>query len=296
VLQLVCGSGAVVGSALVQDARTAGVVFTGSTTAAWDINRSLAGRSSGIVPFIAETGGQNCMIVDSSAQIEQTVDDIMASAFSSAGQRCSALRVAFVQQDIADALLNVLAGAVAQVRVGDPRSISTDIGPVIDEGAYGMLQQHILRMKEHFVPVASGYAPVNEHAPYLVAPHVFEITSIGDLSGEVFGPILHVIRYPAYALDYVIRQINSTGYGLTFGVQSRIDEKIRDICARVNAGNIYVNRSMIGAVVGVQPFGGSGLSGTGPKAGGPHYLQRFCVEQTVSINTAAAHGNLELLV
>jgi RHH-type proline utilization regulon transcriptional repressor/proline dehydrogenase/delta 1-pyrroline-5-carboxylate dehydrogenase len=295
VLQLVCGPGETVGRMLVHNPRTAGVVFTGSVLAALDISRTLAGRTTGIVPLIAETGGQNCMIVDSSAQIEQTVDDIVTSAFSSAGQRCSALRVAFVQQDIADELLAVLAGAVAQLRVGNPALLSTDVGPVIDEDAYTFLQEHITHMQSKAVQVAAAPIAANEKTMQLVAPHVFEISSIGDLSGEVFGPVLHIIRYPAYALDYVIRQVNSTGYGLTFGIQSRIDEKIRDVCARVNAGNVYVNRSMIGAVVGVQPFGGNGLSGTGPKAGGPHYLQRFCVEQTISINTAAAHGNLELL-
>ena len=295
VLQLLCGDGETIGHALVRDMRSAGVVFTGSTEAAWHINRTLAARKGAIVPLIAETGGQNCMIVDSSALIEQTVDDIMVSAFSSAGQRCSALRVVFVQEEVADELLGVLAGAVSQLRVGDPRVLATDIGPVIDKGAYDMLMAHIEDMKKDFTCVAAASFAQQEKTQYLVPPHVFEINSISDLDGEVFGPVLHVIRYPSYALDFVIRQINSTGYGLTFGVQSRIDEKIRDICARVNAGNVYVNRSMIGAVVGVQPFGGHGISGTGPKAGGPNYLQRFCLEQSISINTAAAHGNLELL-
>ncbi|NBX03515.1 MAG: L-glutamate gamma-semialdehyde dehydrogenase [Alphaproteobacteria bacterium] len=295
VLQLVCGSGEIIGRTIVADNRTAGVVFTGSTAAAWDINRTLAGRSTAIVPLIAETGGQNCMIIDSSALIEQTVDDMVTSAFGSAGQRCSALRVAFVQDDIADELLDVLSGAVAQLRVGDATLFATDVGPVIDAGAYKMLTSHIERMTETQRLVTAAPIPPQDKTEFLIAPHVFEISSISDLRGEVFGPILHIIRYPSYALDFVIRQINATGYGLTFGIQSRIDEKIRDICARVNIGNVYVNRSMIGATVGVQPFGGNGLSGTGPKAGGPHYLPRFCVEQVITINTSAVGGNLELL-
>jgi len=296
VLQIIVGSGEVIGKKLVEDARVAAVVFTGSTGTAWSINQALAHRRGPIVPLIAETGGQNCMIVDSSALIEQTVDDMVQSAFDSAGQRCSSLRVAFVQEDIADELFKVLAGAMGQLRVGDVTDFSTDIGPVIDEEAYEHLSHHIQTMKQNAKLIASSPVMAQAKSSFLIAPHAFEITSIDVLKGEVFGPILHVIRYKANALDDVIRQINSTDYGLTFGIQSRIDKCIRSITQRVQAGNIYVNRSMTGAVVGGQPFGGNGLSGTGPKAGGPHYLTRFCVEQTITVNTAAVGGNLELLV
>jgi RHH-type proline utilization regulon transcriptional repressor/proline dehydrogenase/delta 1-pyrroline-5-carboxylate dehydrogenase len=295
VLQLLCGRGEVIGNALVQHARTAGVVFTGSTDTARTINRALAARESAIVPLIAETGGQNCMIVDSSALLEQTVDDIIVSAFGSAGQRCSSLRVAFVQEDIADALIAILDGAVRQLKLGPVADMQTDIGPVIDTEAYGKLTAHIAAMKANAKFIAASPLPGNAEAQLLVAPHVFEIPSIDMLKGEVFGPILHIVRYHSSALDQVITQINSTGYGLTFGIESRIEEKVREVTSRIHVGNIYVNRSMIGAVVGVQPFGGQGNSGTGPKAGGPHYLPRFCVEQTVSVNTAAVGGNIELL-
>ncbi len=295
-LQLLCGSGEEIGQRLVKDERTDGVVFTGSTAAAFLINQVLAARKAAIAPLIAETGGQNCMIVDSSALIEQTVDDIILSAFGSAGQRCSALRVVFVQEEIADALLSVLAGAMEQLRIGSATDVSMDIGPVIDKEAYDNLLRHIKRLKKDAKLIAVTKLPRDASSTRLVAPHVFEIASIDVLEGEVFGPVLHVVRFKERALDKVIAQVNSTGYGLTFGIQSRIDEKIREITARIKAGNIYINRSMIGATVGVHPFGGMGLSGTGPKAGGPHYLQRFCVEKTVSVNTAAVGGNLELLV
>jgi RHH-type proline utilization regulon transcriptional repressor/proline dehydrogenase/delta 1-pyrroline-5-carboxylate dehydrogenase len=296
VLQLLCGKGETVGQALVNDADCAGVAFTGSTQTAWAINRSLAARNAPIATLIAETGGQNCMILDSSALVEQAVDDIIVSAFGSAGQRCSALRVVFVQDEIADELLPVLAGAMKALRVGPVSEFATDIGPVIDRDAYDALARHIARMTTEAKLIAASPLPENAEAELLVAPHAFEITNIAMLKAEVFGPVLHVIRWRADRLDDVIGQINSTGYGLTFGVHSRIDERIRDICARVQAGNIYVNRSMIGAAVGQQPFGGHGLSGTGPKAGGPQYLPRFCRERVVCVNTAAVGGNLELLV
>lgn len=291
VVQLLCGSGETLGEALVAHFKAAGVVFTGSTHTARIINRALAAKEGPITPLIAETGGQNCMVVDSSALIEQTVDDMITSAFSSAGQRCSALRVAFVQEDIADELLAVLKGAIEQLQVGDPALAETDIGPVIDADAQIMLEAHSERMAHEAKLVAKAHAP---DGPY-IAPQVFEIPSITMLKDEVFGPILHIIRYKADELDNVIEAINSTGYALTFGIQSRIDAHIKMLSTRVQAGNIYVNRSMIGAVVGVQPFGGHGLSGTGPKAGGPHYLQQFCVEQTITCNTAAIGGNIELL-
>ncbi|MFO1243405.1 MAG: L-glutamate gamma-semialdehyde dehydrogenase [Rickettsiales bacterium] len=291
VIQLLCGSGETLGAAVVAHPQVAGVVFTGSTATARVINRALAAKDGAIVPLIAETGGQNCMVVDSSALIEQSVDDMIHSAFGSAGQRCSALRVAFVQEDIADALLTVLKGAVEQLQVGDPELSETDIGPVIDADAQAMLQAHSERMMQEAKLIAKAPSAAGLYFP----PHVFEIPSINVLKGEVFGPILHIVRYKAAALDDVIEAINSTGYGLTFGIQSRIDAQIELLSTCVQAGNIYVNRSMIGAVVGVQPFGGHGLSGTGPKAGGPHYLQRFCAEQTLTCNTAAIGGNIDLL-
>lgn len=294
IVQLVPGRGESVGSALVTHPDCAAVVFTGSTETAHHIHRSLAASEGAIVPLIAETGGQNCMVVDSSALIEQTVDDMVTSAFFSAGQRCSALRVAFVQEDIADALYATLAGAMQELTLGDPHDPATDIGPVIDEDAAGRLHAHIARMKQEatFIAATPG---AGEPGGRFVAPHAFEISHIGVLQGEVFGPILHLIRFRSDRLEDVIAQINSTGYGLTFGIQSRIDATIQRLSSRVVAGNIYVNRSMTGAVVGVQPFGGSGLSGTGPKAGGPRYLQRFCQERTLTTNTAAIGGNIELL-
>ncbi len=293
-LQLVVGAGEKVGAALVAHPGCAGVVFTGSTATARAIHRALAQKDGPIVPLIAETGGQNCMVVDASALIEHTVDDMVVSAFYSAGQRCSALRVAFVQEEIADALIVTLAGAMEALKVGDPRDVATDIGPVIDEEAAIELRAHIARMQKEAKLLAA--TPLPPDAPLcLIAPHVFEITQIHALQQEVFGPVLHLIRYRQGTLDAVIEQINATGYGLTFGIQSRIDATIEKLSNGVRAGNIYVNRPMTGAVVGVQPFGGEGLSGTGPKAGGPHYLQRFCVERVSTTNTAAIGGNIELL-
>lgn len=291
VLQLLCGPGETLGAALITHLEVAGVVFTGSTDTARSINRSLAAKDGAIVPLIAETGGQNCMVVDSSALIEQTVDDMITSAFSSAGQRCSALRVAFVQEEIADELLKVLKGAVEQLQVGDPSLAETDIGPVIDAEAHARLEEHSAHMMQQATLIAKAHSPEGLY----IAPQVFEISSIDALKGEVFGPVLHLIRYKADGLSDMISAINRTGYGLTFGIQSRIDAHIEYVSKQVRAGNIYVNRSMIGAVVGVQPFGGHGLSGTGPKAGGPNYLPRFCLEQTISCNTAAIGGNIELL-
>jgi RHH-type proline utilization regulon transcriptional repressor/proline dehydrogenase/delta 1-pyrroline-5-carboxylate dehydrogenase len=296
VLQLLPGSGEVVGHALVSHPACAGVVFTGGTQTAWAINQALASRNAAIAPLIAETGGQNCMVVDSSALIEQAVDDIIVSAFGSAGQRCSALRVLFVQEDIADELLEVLAGAMAALRVGPVNDVAVDIGPVIDREAYDKLVRHIAGMQKSAKLIAATPLPEGAAPALLVSPHAFLISSIHVLEGEIFGPVLHVVRWRMDDLGEVIAQINSTGYGLTFGIHSRIDARIRELSARVQAGNIYVNRSMIGASVGMQPFGGHGLSGTGPKAGGPHYLARFCRERTVCVNTAAVGGNLELLV
>lgn len=294
-LQLCPGAGESVGAALVSDPRIAGVVFTGSVETAQAIQRALAARSGALVPFIAETGGQNCMVVDSSALPEQAVDDIMLSAFGSAGQRCSALRVLFVQDDIADELLALLSGAMQELKVGDPLAPDTDIGPVIDAPAQSQLLNHIEHLRRTARLIAAAPAASTVVAGHFVTPHAFEIPSIDVLEREIFGPVLHVIRFKQGTLPQVLEVINSTGYGLTFGVHSRIDDHIRLLVSHVRAGNIYVNRSMIGATVGVQPFGGEGLSGTGPKAGGPHYLLRFLNERTTTINIAAIGGNVGLL-
>jgi len=294
VLHLVPGPGETIGAGLVSDKRIAGVVFTGSVETAQRIQQALATRGGAIVPLIAETGGQNCMVVDSSALPEQAVDDIILSAFGSAGQRCSALRVLFVQEDIADELIKLLAGAMQELQVGDPGKPDTDIGPVIDAEAQKMLLDHIATMKKSARLVAS--APLTSNAAgHFVAPHAFEIKNIGELEREMFGPVLHIVRFKTGTLAQVISAINSTGYGLTFGVHSRVDDHIRMLVTQVHAGNIYVNRSMIGATVGVQPFGGEALSGTGPKAGGPLYLTRFLTERTTTINVAAIGGNVSLL-
>ncbi len=294
VLQLVSGSGEVIGARLVKDSRIDGVVFTGSVETARLIATALIQRGGPIVPLIAETGGQNCMVVDSSALHEQAVDDIMLSAFGSAGQRCSALRVLFVQDDIADEVLHLLTGAMQELQLGDPSKPDTDIGPVIDKESQGMLLAHIEKMKKSARLVAAAPLP-SGLSGHFVAAHAFEIKSIGELEREVFGPVLHVVRFKQSELAGLPDVINATGYGLTFGVHSRIDDHIRLLISKVRAGNLYVNRSMIGATVGVQPFGGEGLSGTGPKAGGPHYLLRFVNERTVTINIAAIGGNVSLL-
>ena len=295
VLHLLPGTGEMVGAPLVADPRIAGVAFTGSTETARRINLDLARRPGPIVPLIAETGGQNAMIVDSSALAEQVVVDVLASAFESAGQRCSSLRLLYVQADIADRLLAMLTGAMAELAIGDPALIATDVGPVIDGAARDALEQHAQRMmREGRLLYQCALPTGTEHGTFF-APRAFEIDSAKQLPGEVFGPILHVMRWRADRLDAVLEEIAATGYGLTLGIQSRIDETVRYILARVGVGNSYVNRNMIGAVVGVQPFGGEGLSGTGPKAGGPRYLHRFATERTVSTDTTAAGGNATLL-
>jgi RHH-type proline utilization regulon transcriptional repressor/proline dehydrogenase/delta 1-pyrroline-5-carboxylate dehydrogenase len=295
VLQFVPGDGTTVGAALTKDPRVAGVAFTGSTDTARAINRALAARDAAIGVLIAETGGQNALIGDSSALPEQLVKDALASAFTSAGQRCSAARVLFVQDDIADKTIAMLAGAMAELKVGDPGLLSTDVGPVIDSDALGMLDQHAARMRGEAKLIAQArLGEDTAHGTYF-APSAWEIDSIDRLHKEVFGPALHVVRWKADELDQVIDAINATGYGLTLGIHSRIDETIERIVSRAKVGNAYVNRNQIGAVVGVQPFGGQNLSGTGPKAGGPHYLPRFATEKTVTINTTAAGGNASLL-
>ncbi|MGN6236287.1 bifunctional proline dehydrogenase/L-glutamate gamma-semialdehyde dehydrogenase PutA [Dyella sp.] len=296
VLQFVPGDGATVGAALTRDPRVAGVVFTGSTETAWAINRALAARNAQIAALIAETGGQNAMIADSSALPEQIVKDVIASAFQSAGQRCSAARVLYVQDDIADKVVTMLAGAMKELKVGDPGLLSTDVGPVIDEDAKAILVEHAARMDAEAKKI--GEVPMDAAATghgTFFAPRAYEIPSLSVLTREIFGPVLHVIRWKASELDRVIDAINATGYGLTLGIHSRIDATIDYISRNARVGNCYVNRNQIGAVVGVQPFGGEGLSGTGPKAGGPHYLLRFAGERTLTINTTAAGGNASLL-
>ncbi len=294
-LHLLPGTGEAVGAPLVADPRVGGVAFTGSTVTAHQINLALARRPGPIVPLIAETGGQNAMIVDSSALAEQVVADVLISAFESAGQRCSSLRLLYVQADVAGRLLVMLTGAMAELAIGDPASLAADIGPVIDEAADKTLEQHAARMAREGRLIYQCALPAGlEHGTFF-APRAFEIDSARRLDHEVFGPILHVVRWPADRLDQVLDEIEATGYGLTLGVHSRIDENVRHILARLPIGNGYVNRNMIGAVVGVQPFGGERLSGTGPKAGGPRYLHRFATERTIATDTTAAGGNATLL-
>jgi len=289
-LRLVVGDGRI-GAALVAHLAIAGVVFTGSTEVARSINRTLAAKDGPIVPLIAETGGINAMIADATALPEQVADDVVTSAFRSAGQRCSALRILFVQDDVADRMIEMIAGAARELKIGDASDPSTHVGPVIDAEAKSKLDAHIARMKHEARVHYAGTAPEGN----FVAPHIFELKDASELTEEVFGPILHVVRYEAERLEDALQSIEATGFGLTLGIHSRIDDMVDAIVARLQTGNIYVNRNMIGAVVGVQPFGGHGLSGTGPKAGGPHYLARFATEQTVTINTAAAAGNAALL-
>lgn len=295
VLQFLPGDGATVGAALTRDPRVAGVAFTGSNDTARAINRAMAARAAAIGVLIAETGGQNALIGDSSSLPEQLVKDAISSAFTSAGQRCSAARVLFVQDDIADKVMHMLAGAMAELKVGDPGLLSTDIGPVIDADALALLDAHAAKMAKEARLIATAATDDSvAHGTYF-APRAWELQSLSQLTRENFGPALHVIRWKADQLDQVIDTINATGFGLTLGIHSRIDETIDRIASRAKVGNIYVNRNQIGAVVGVQPFGGQNLSGTGPKAGGPHYLPRFTTEKTVTVNTTAAGGNASLL-
>src|SRR6266702_1265509 len=289
-LHLVQGDGRI-GAALVAHAAIAGVVFTGSTEVARSINRTLAGKEGPIVPLVAETGGINAMIVDATALPEQVADDVVMSAFRSAGQRCSALRLLFVQDDVADRMIEMIAGAARELKLGDPADPATHIGPVIDIEAKQKLDAHIARMTQQTRVHLAGNAPEGN----FVAPHIFELPDAGELKEVVFGPVLHVVRYRADKLGHILQSIERSGYGLTLGIHSRIDDTIEHVIEQLQIGNIYVNRNMIGAVVGVQPFGGHGLAGTGPKAGGPHYLARFATEQTVTINTAAAGGNAALM-
>ena len=295
VLHFLPGPGGEVGAALVADPRVDGVVFTGGTDTGRAISQALAARMGPIPKLIAETGGLNAMIVDSSALPEQVVDDALRSAFDSAGQRCSALRVLFLQEDIAETVIEMLVGAAQELSLGDPLDYATDIGPVIDDDAKAILEAHKRKMREDaivfFDPPLDGRL---EHGTF-VAPATYEIEGLSVLGGEVFGPILHVVRFSGDRLGEVCAAINATGYGLTLGLHSRIKATADFVAERVRVGNIYVNRNQIGAVVGVQPFGGEGLSGTGPKAGGPRYLDAFAVERVRTTNLTAAGGNASLL-
>lgn len=290
VIQLLIGSGAQLGTTLSTDARVAGVAFTGSTPTAQTINQQLAKRHTLPVPFIAETGGQNAMIVDSTALPEQVVRDVMRSAFASAGQRCSALRVLYVQQDIAERILQLIQGAMAQIQVGNPEYLSTDVGPVIDQVAHSRLLEHIKWLDANAQLIAQANLPDACSKGTFIAPCAYQIENMAQLKQEHFGPILHVIQYKASELDLVIDQINDSGFGLTLGVHSRNERTYQHIEARARVGNCYINRDQVGAVVGVQPFGGQGLSGTGPKAGGPHYLYRFATHTVCVMNDQEANS------
>jgi RHH-type proline utilization regulon transcriptional repressor/proline dehydrogenase/delta 1-pyrroline-5-carboxylate dehydrogenase len=293
VLHFLPGRGAV-GAAMVASPPVTGVAFTGSTETAQIINRTLAGRDGPIPTLIAETGGQNAMIVDSTALSEQVVDDAVLSAFRSAGQRCSALRVLFLQEDIAGGMIEMLSGAMDALMLGDPAQLETDVGPVIDEAARDGLTAHVERMKRDARLIKACPLPEGASEGSFIAPHMFEIESLDMLEREVFGPILHVVRYKARDLPKILESIKRTRYGLTLGIHSRIESTAEEIFNALGVGNTYVNRNMVGAIVGVQPFGGQGLSGTGPKAGGPRYLHRFATEKTLSINTTATGGNAAL--
>lgn len=295
-LQLLPGPSDRLAPRLIRDPRIKGVAFTGSTAAAKSIQRALAEREGAIVPLIAETGGQNALIADSSALPEQLIHDVLESAFGAAGQRCSALRVLFLQEEIAPRVERMLAGAMAELQVGAPALLATDVGPIIDEEALQRLKRHAERVEREAETVA--VTPLDLEATahgHFFAPRAYRIDGLQRLTGEVFGPVLHIVHYRGDRLEAVIDAVNASGFGLTCGVHSRIEGRAETVARRIRAGNVYINRAMTGAVPGVQPFGGEGLSGTGFKAGGPHYLQRFAVEQSVSVNTAAVGGNASLL-
>lgn len=294
-VQLLPGTGETIGAALVADKRIKAILFTGSTETANHINKTLASRGGEMIPFVAETGGQNAMLVDSSALLEQVVVDAVNSAFGSAGQRCSALRVLFVQDEVYPRTVELLKGAMAELVVGDPVWLTTDVGPVIDKEALFQLQQHVEHMKKRHEILYQCKLDESHDSGHFMPPTAIALDNIASLKKEVFGPVLHVIRFKRKDLDEVINQINQTGYGLTLGIHSRINETVEYIRKRIHAGNCYVNRNMTGAVVGLQPFGGEGLSGTGPKAGGPNYLTRLCHERTYTVDTTAAGGNASLM-
>jgi RHH-type proline utilization regulon transcriptional repressor/proline dehydrogenase/delta 1-pyrroline-5-carboxylate dehydrogenase len=285
------GDGESVGAPLVRDPRIAGVAFTGSDETARRIHAALAARPGPIVPLIAETGGVNAMLVDSSALPEQVVDDVVVSAFQSAGQRCSAQRILFVDEGAAPRMLRLLGGALGELKVGDPAEPDTDVGPVIDAAARDALLRHIGNLRKSAILIGEARAPASGN---YVAPIAFQLPIENLPRTEVFGPVLHVCTYARRDLSEVLRWLRDTGYGLTLGIHSRLQGFVDEVVREARVGNIYVNRSMIGAVVGVQPFGGEGLSGTGPKAGGPHYLPRFANERVLTVNTAAVGGVTEL--
>jgi RHH-type proline utilization regulon transcriptional repressor/proline dehydrogenase/delta 1-pyrroline-5-carboxylate dehydrogenase len=292
-LNLVPGDGKI-GALLVGDSRVAGIAFTGSTEVARSINRALAAKNGPIVPLIAETGGINAMIVDATALPEQVTDDVIASAFRSAGQRCSALRLLCLQEDVADRVLDMIAGAARELSLGDPRDLSTHVGPVIDREAKGKLDSWVATMDAHDAVLFRLEENFPAGGTY-VAPAIIALDSARDLKEEVFGPILHVVRWRSNGLDRLLDDIAANNTALTLGIHSRIETVATHIARRMPHGNVYVNRNMIGAVVGSQPFGGTHLSGTGPKAGGPNYLRRFALEQVITVNTAASGGNATLL-
>ncbi|MEN8236567.1 MAG: bifunctional proline dehydrogenase/L-glutamate gamma-semialdehyde dehydrogenase PutA [Pseudomonadota bacterium] len=296
VLHLLPGAARDIGASLIEDSRVAGVALTGSVQTGHLIQKSLAQKSGPIVPLIAETGGQNVMLVDSSALPEQVVQDVLTSSFQSAGQRCSALRILLIQEEIADKTCKMLAGAMQELQIGDPSQLATDVGPVINQHAKIQLEQHVEQMQRQAKLIAQ--TPLSESCANgtFVAPSAFEINDLSTLKQEHFGPILHILRYKANNMDALLDSVNDLGYGLTFGIHSRVESTVRRVVKRMRVGNAYVNRNMIGAVVGVQPFGGEGLSGTGPKAGGTRYLHRFATERTLCVNTTAQGGNASLLM
>jgi RHH-type proline utilization regulon transcriptional repressor/proline dehydrogenase/delta 1-pyrroline-5-carboxylate dehydrogenase len=295
VVHLAPAPGRLFGEIAFSHSSLAGVAMTGSTATALTINRALAARSGAIVPLIAETGGLNAMIVDSTALPEQVIDDVISSAFMSAGQRCSALRLLFLQEDVADTMLEMLAGAMDELIIGDPADLQTDVGPVITAAAADGLMRHVAAMRVQARIIKVCRLDDSHSRGSFVAPHLIELNSAAQLTREEFGPLLHVMRYRASDIQNVLAAIRASNYGLTLGIQTRLDSFWREAFASTAIGNTYVNRNMIGAVVGVQPFGGSGLSGTGPKAGGPHYLGRFASERTLTVNTTATGGNAALL-
>ena len=294
VINLVNGDGPTLGGWLLPDERIAGVSFTGSHPSARVINRQLALRDGPIIPLIAETGGINCMVVDSTALPEQVVDDVITSAFRSAGQRCSALRVLFVQSDVADEIIELLAGAMKELVVGDPHKLSTDVGPVIDQAAHDRISAHLMHLKETATFIAKSPSADPKLNGYFVEPQAWEISSLSALHEEVFGPILHIVRYHSEELDTIIEDIRSSKFALTMGIHSRLKGIHERLSREHLVGNLYINRDTVGAVVGSNPFGGHGLSGTGPKAGGPNYLRQLVVEHTVTDNVTALGGNTEL--
>jgi RHH-type proline utilization regulon transcriptional repressor/proline dehydrogenase/delta 1-pyrroline-5-carboxylate dehydrogenase len=295
VVHLAPAPGRLFGEIAFSHSSLAGVAMTGSTATALTINRALAARSGAIVPLIAETGGLNAMIVDSTALPEQVIDDVISSAFMSAGQRCSALRLLFLQEDVADTMLEMLAGAMDELIIGDPADLQTDVGPVITAAAADGLMRHVAAMRVQARIIKVCQLDDSHSRGSFVAPHLIELNSAAQLTREEFGPLLHVMRYRASDIQSVLAAIRASNYGLTLGIQTRLDSFWREAFASTAIGNTYVNRNMIGAVVGVQPFGGTGLSGTGPKAGGPHYLGRFASERTLTVNTTATGGNAALL-